>query len=471
MSSTRYIDPSATRNRWLWLSLAGAGVLLASIGYIGYTTLFPSEAASLAIQAVTQTPEPGEPALMQTTAPIITQSEQRSPSQLLQTETDSVTGFSVGRPETWQVSATDGLIVISQGTCPANAVIIFPTELQTRSPSLSELLSSELKPIITQLLEQPAPLSLGSIDSSHPSRTQALLTGTVCGQSVTGHASLTVEGTRALLKAAWYARSEEAVLQNTVTQIEQSYKRMTSTAIARVVGQELSVPVPNGWIIDEAEQTTSVHSGDLEVRLTALDFPATESLDTALDSWLQLQTDSGQELVDLTQEEVIDQSGDDRAGRRWNSRSRLVTFTRGGVAFIGILTADYTDALGNRALIRWRSAPRSQWTTTDSLLQLLERGAQLQVPDPGDTAKSVVLQSPAYATWSNESPLAGTQLRTTLLSAGTGVWQPELHTLIALRSSDNQLFVAYTNARNTQTGDYRTTVDGRSVILHESVNE
>lgn len=442
-----------------WIMLVAASLVIGSTLYVSYSYLFPSQEASLALsglagQGSTQdtlsTSDSQAVESDKTAAPVIT----------LISERDPVSGFQVSRPATWRIQSQDGFVLLRSDECGASTALFYPMTLLSPTSKPTELLATLTHAFIDQLESMSAKVTLGSTSSEGEGGATALLSGSVCGSEIIGSVSLVAQGNRGLLKLAWYPVSQQQQLQNTFKQILQSYKSILSTAVLQYQGSLFQVPVPDGWLFEESDQSASVHSGDRLFRVSALDFPADQSLDVALDSWIEQEQQAGRPLEGLNVQRSLEQSGDDRDLHRYNSKTRCITYQKDGTTYRGILTAAYTDALGNRALLYWRTAPQQEWYLADPTLLLIEQGALYTAIDGTER-----LKLPVYATWQDLSLLTGTGIRASLATAGAGLWQPLMLKAGLFTDSTGALFLAPPNAQNAQTGTYSKSKEGQSVEL------
>lgn len=436
-----------------------ATVLIGAALPWGYSYLFPNQAAGLSLRRLTD-PQPVQAPQTATPQPQPATSTPAAPSTSLVAEKDSISGFQVSHPQKWMVQSQDSFVLLRSDECGLTTVIFYPMQILGSPQKPTELLPTLAGAFIDQVKDGTQALTLGSAGAEGDSGATALLSGTMCGSEVTGSAQLTVQGNRALLKLAWYPVALKDQFTNTLTQILQSYRSVTSTAIFGYQGTVFQLPVPEGYLFEETDRSGSVHSGDRLLQLSTIDFAADQSLDAALDSWLQQEKDAGRELSNLKVQSSAEQSGDDSALNRYNTITRLLTYTKDGVSFQGALTAAYTDALGNTALIVWRTAPASQWTLAESTLLIIEQGVRYQA-----VAGTPGLELPVYATWRDVSPLTGTSIRTSLASTGSKIWQSLILNPMTLTDATGAQYIAPLNALNPETGTYTTVKDGKPISL------
>lgn len=456
----QYFDESVQKpSLRFWVGIGVAVVVFGAALWLGYSYLFPGQSISPTLGSLTDIP-PQSSAGASSPSPAKTSSEPAAPSSSLVTTKDTISGFQVAHPPQWTVQSQDGFVLLRSDECGSAAAIVYPIQLLGSPPKPIDLLATTAGPLLDQLKDGRQGMNLGSIGADGETGATALLSGLVCGSDVTGTAQLVTTSNRSLLKLAWYPVALQQQLTNTLTAILYSYRTVVATSTLGYQGTVFQLPVPDGSLFEETSASGSVHSGDRLFRLSQVDFSADQPLDGALDTWLTAQKEAGQAPIDSHAESSTEQSGDDAAGHRYNTKTRFLTYQKDGAAYRGVLTAAYTDPLGNHALILWRTAPAKEWSLAEPLLLLTEQGAIYQA-NPASPA----LRVPVYATWRDASPLTGTGIRTALNSAANRLWQPLILSPIQLRDAVGNRYLAPLNALNPDTGTYNALKDGKQTTL------
>lgn len=459
-----FYDETVRRPGIRFWVIAAVFVVLGSGGvWVANQYLFPAEASTLQLDQLESQLPVASPTANSATPSTSTGGTTHAPVQNVVTTTDSVTGVSVAHPADWLVRTADGLLLVRSEACGSTSALFYPVELLDRTVDAKTLLADTSTSVLAQLQSAGGTLVLGTVDASDEVSATSLLTGTLCGVVVEGVAQATVQGQRGLVKLHWFPSAQKQALANTMTKILASYKLTTGAEVLPYQGSGLQLPVPSGWQFTESTDSATVTHETASVTVVLLAFPATESLDTALDSWLQLQRDATPPLAKESVLQVDEQSASDSDGRQWNTKTRHLSYVKDGVAYRATVTAAYTDALGNNSLLTWQTAPESSWADDVATLASVAIGAR--VGGSHSLAVSGVLDPPTQSTLADTSLLTGTDITRTLLQSQSERWLPQLMRFELVQSSTAEQFLAPVTAKSVQTGGYSATSNGQVTQL------
>lgn len=443
--------------RMFWIGLAGLAFSGGIATWVANTYLFPAEDIALTTLPQIVAEEQG---------PLVVSADEQptAVTTSLRTVSDTIRGFQVGVPGGWSLRATDGPVVVTNNSCGSASALFYPVELIDQSLAADTLLRDVWSVVASQVSTRGGSLTLGEVASASKESATSLIIGSACGATVEGAIQATTQGNQALVKLHWFPTDQKLELTSVFAKLLQSYRSTVATPLPLVDSGRLRLALAEGWTEQATEQSLAVQRDNLMVKTSTISFPSTESLDTALASWLQLERDAGAEFGDFTVMSETSASNEDSRGNQWNSKSQEVRFTRGQLRYSGLLTAAYTDALGNAAWLLWRSAPESDWSAESSRLTAIETSAMISEDATLPiTTRSLTLPTTTAPT--GDATLSGQGFRAALQDKAMARWQPRLDSFVRLTSSSKEEFFASIAARQATTGVYSATINGQITTL------
>lgn len=280
---------------------------------------------------------------------------------------NSYQGYSLNKPDNWEVVSSSGVIIIRKDADTMTAAIIYPIKLKADLSS-SEILNTYFNVIRYLVVENG-----GSLEITKNEQSSAVFSGMIENQKISGKIFVETSGKYAVYKMYWSTDLEnyESDLKKSIDSYEKSPEIVKPLKVNK--GNYFSIPSPEGWKITET--TNGIDAFDDEITGVSGAILVNAFGQTTPDEFIDFTIKS----LGIADQELVSQgvydSVSDNNGNSWYTKSKEFIYTYKGEKVRGIFSASITNGYGYAfsAMMTLRQSSVERWDEISPTLTQMER--------------------------------------------------------------------------------------------------
>ncbi|MBI4895375.1 MAG: hypothetical protein HY831_02675 [Candidatus Aenigmarchaeota archaeon] len=279
---------------------------------------------------------------------------------------DNYQGFSLSKPNDWEVLSSSGVIIVRKNPDTTTAAIIYPVKLK-KDLSNSEILEEYFNIIRNLVIDNG-----GKLDITEKNSNSASFSGVLDNQKLSGKIFVEKSGATAIYKMYWYTNiDDEPTLKNIINSYEKSIEMIKPLKVNR--GSYFSIPSPENWKITETTNGIDAFDNDGLTGVSGailVNAVGQTNPNDFIDFTLRSLNIENEELVS----EGTYNSVQDNNGNEWYTKSKEFIYNYKGQKLRGIFSASVTNGYGYSfsAMMTLRQAPIEKWDEISPVLTQME---------------------------------------------------------------------------------------------------